>query len=404
MKGRFSLKSRPLAAKRRKAGLVARLLVACVREPDRAAPPPEVDEVLAEVDLEQLLAAVDYHKVVGCVRRALRGLPPSELLWNQLDARYRMALGQHMRAELTLREAAGVLDSEGVRWLVLKGPVLEQVVYSTRRLRTYADLDLLVPRALLPVAVDALERHGMRCVDHNWVLMHELMASEVHLMPEFGTGIDLHWHLVFGKQLRRRFPFPMDAMIERAVPVEVAGVETRTLDPTDSILHLAVHAGIEGGDRLMWLKDLEQAVLHREPDWDVLVGRARHWNLQLQAGTMLARSRATLGTPVPGEVLRDLLPAAWRPVLRGIDRAFPAARSTTLGTPSTLVARSTRHSVPATVATAALGLGIRARGLVTGKVERVDMREDPSHPSSLYYPSGGRAERDAFLSAVAYGP
>lgn len=381
---------------------MARLLAACVREHDWSVPPPEAAELLQGVEPNELLAAADYHKVAGSVRASLRALPELDPgLLGQLEARHRFALGQQMQAEHALRQAARALDAEGLPWLVIKGPVLEQAVYSQRRLRSFGDLDLLVPRRALAAALDALERDGMRCVDRNWQLICRMMAGELHVVPEFGAEIDLHWELLFSDSLRRRFPLAVDDMIMRAHPVEVAGIRTHTFEPADTVLHLALHAALEGGDRLIWLKDLEQAVLRLAPDWDSVVRRARAWRIQLHVGTMLARSRAGLGTPVPDAVVADLLPPGWRSVVRMLDRAFPAARSSGLGTPATLVARSTRESVPATLLEMLAGLAVRTSGLAAGRVERLDVREDPSDPGSLHYPAGGDAERARFLAAVS---
>ena len=88
-----------------------------------------------------------------------------------------------------------------------------------------------------------------------------------------GTIADLHWALFNEERRRKTFPMRTDDVLARAVTVEVDGSPVRTLSDEDTLVHLALHACQSGGTRLLWCKDLEQAVTGRPVDWDAVVRR-----------------------------------------------------------------------------------------------------------------------------------
>jgi hypothetical protein len=382
----------------------ASVLVACVAEHDLSAPPPRLPEFPPKVDAASLLDAASYHRVVGCVHHSLRTVPgtPAVLL-RELAARYRRSVGTAMLVSAGLRHVRAALATLAAPWVVVKGPVLNAAMYSRPQLRAFSDLDLVVGRTAFPAAVEALEEAGYQVVDRNWQLIRRLMASELHLDLPGSASVDLHWTLVFGAGLRDAFRFPIDDMLGRAREVTVAGLPVLTFDPADTLVHVCLHAALEGGDRLVWLKDIEQVVLNERPDWDVVIARARAYGTALPVGVMLGRARRTLGVPVPLEVRRRLVPLGWRSVVAAAETAFPAGRSRGRGNPATLLARASRESVSATIRTVARGVVNRGRGLAAGQVDRIDVRADASNPGSLFYPAGGAAERTQFFDELVRG-
>jgi hypothetical protein len=379
---------------------LSELLVSCTREHDWSAPVARAVDLARELPPERIVAAATYHRVVGCVFTSLRGSPlvAPELL-SSLAAAVRRASGQSMLAVAALSSVRAALG-EDVTWLAVKGPILDAVLYPRSRLRSYRDLDVLVAPWQLRDAVERLEDAGYVVADRNWRLILRTVAGELHLQREGCAPVDLHWTLVFDADVRERFRFETGAMIARSRTVQVAGGPVRTLDRVDTLLHLAVHAALEGGDRLVWLKDLDVAARDDVP-WDELVERARAYGVQLPTAMLLARAAHVLGSPVPDSTVADLAPKTWRALTGVSDAIFPVAASRGIGTPSTLLARSARKNVRTTLLHAARGLGRRARSVGGGQLRRVDHRADPAHVSSLRHPSGGSADREEYLARVA---
>jgi hypothetical protein len=162
----------------------------------------------------------------------------------------------------------------------------------------------------------------------------------------------------------------------------------RTLDPTDTLIHLCLHAAISGGDRLVWVKDIERAVAVRPPDWDELVSRCARWSVGAPVGLMLARAAAFLGAEVPGTALRTLLGRGTSVVIGVVDRLFPWPRALgRLASPNRLMARS--------IGQGALGAGA---WLVVRSFRNLDPGQE--HAESAFTPGGDERDRDAFIAAV----
>jgi len=384
---------------------LAPLLRSCLSGDSPSPPPTELVERVADL-VDALPAVGAYHRVSPWLVEALSGHPAvAGPVADDLRRQERDALTLHLRAMATLAHLAGPLDAAGIRWLVFKGPTLAKLVYSRPVLRTYGDLDVLVDRRDFLTAVDALRQAGFDFANRNWHLINGLGAGELSLSAPGHGALDLHWHPLFTRALRELFPIPVEELLDRSRLVSLGGHQIRILDATDVQLHLALHAAIDGGDRLLWLKDLEQAARHDAPDWDALVRRANSWRVRVPTAVMLGRSRAVLNAPVPDEVMRALLPnRPWRSVVGTVDAAFPVTAGVGRGDPATLLARAARQDERSTMIAVGRGLALRGRRLIgTGHWERDGRRYDNGDPASLQYPAGGEADRDAYLSWVGAG-
>lgn len=365
--------------------------------------PADLGSLVDGRDLDGVTEAARYHRVVAWVYRALRdsaGADPAVV--DRLRGLHRASSRSHLRVTAALASTAEALDAADVRWLVFKGPVLSEVVYRVPEMRLYRDLDLLVARQDFGTALRALEGAGGVLLDHNWPLIERDGYGELNLVERYGTPLDLHWQLLFSQALRNQFPVPVDQVLERATDVEVRGRTVRTLDATDSLLHLAFHAALNGGDRLIWLKDLEQSARHRPPEWEELVVRARAWRVHLQVALLLARAERTVGAALPPGLLEELAPQrAWRSASAAIDRLFPAVHSRGGGDPARMLARTARDTPLRSSTHLALVLGQRVTRLVRERRWNLaETEEDPSNPESVRFRAGDPGDLDRYLERV----
>ena len=295
--------------------------------------------------LERLPAAAAFHRTVGFVFDEIGSELPSKTA-GELEHLQREERARHLIVSGTLRRVRECLLGAGVPFLVVKGPVLAALAYSSPRLRSYRDLDLIVPRSRFADALQAFESEGANVIDPNWRYLFDEVAGEVELT----TGVDLHWHFLFSESVRRATKVRMEEIFERARRATVGGMEILTPDAPDTLIHLALHACKEGGDRLIWLKDIEQAVLNDKPPWRDVVDRALDWRVNLFVGAILLRARRVLHAPVPDEVLGALIPnRPWRRLLHSLDVLFPIDIWTGCETPATIAVRATRADAPRTL-------------------------------------------------------
>lgn len=333
------------------------LLARCVRDHDWVLPPPGL-AVLDDHTAARLAEAATAHRVAGCVYRSLSAVGGvDEAIMADLGDEYCRTLVNHMRAIDDLAAADEILGAAGIPWMAIKGPVLAETYYPDPALRSYLDVDLLVRPEDLRRAVQVLERAGCRLVERRWADSARTLSAEVHLLLPYGTPLDLHWHLLNVPSLRRSVHLPMREIFGRARTLQVGRTPAvRTLDPVDTLVHLALHAVVSGGNRLVWMKDLEQAVL-AGVDWDLLVERSKEADAALAVGTMLTRARATLGAPVPSQVLRGLSGSrAWSRLVGAAELLSPFAKPTPRA-PGSQIVRSTRGHLAASAGHLACRVG-----------------------------------------------
>nr|WP_231126881.1 nucleotidyltransferase family protein [Motilibacter aurantiacus] len=311
------------------------------------------------------------------------------------DAR-RDALIRHL---VVLRQAAAmaaVLTAAGVRFAVVKGPVLTELAYGRPERRPYADLDLLVHPQDLRAALDSLGAAGWSMLDRNWVLARRQMRAELSLVYGETVMLDLHWHLVNERPRRAALNWHTADLLERTRTVDVGGVELPVLDPVDAMMHLALHATTSGLHRLQWPVDLFLWNREQRPDPGLLRERCAAASLTLLVATALDRTQRVLGVPGPS------LPGgqAWRGLIRVLDRWRPPGRPPTEHL-------SWRALVSATGTSDLDSLRTLSKVAVTdGVVGGVQRAWHARHPrpladNPLHAEGGGEPAREAYLAAVA---
>ena len=240
---------------------------------------PALDEQLSKVDPEALSRSTAYHRVSTLVHGPLTARSGLE---RDLVSRY---TGAHLLARAAQRQllaelavAAGVLDEAGVSWLILKGPALAEVVYTPTQLRSYTDLDVLVRRDQFRTAVAAFEAAGFGLAEEiDWDHFARTRVGGAAAPSAEGRqrhpSIDLHWNVVWHDHDRDQFAIPIDEIIRDARPVAIDGMELMTPNPCDTLLHVCVHACLEGASRLVWLCDIDHIVAAGGIDWQQVVTR-----------------------------------------------------------------------------------------------------------------------------------
>lgn len=377
------------------------MLLAALRV-DRDPSATRVLDGVTDDELEGLVEAAGFHRIGGYVARLLQraGRDDARLLVKLRDQQFDAA-ARHLLVLRALSEVQAAFGGAGLDWLVVKGPVLAERAHGGADLREYTDVDLVVPGGQLRRALTVCAEAGWPTLDRNWPLLRRELLGEVHVGLGYGLHADLHWHLLYTPARRAVFTLPMGELFARRVRVAVGQLDdVPTLDPTDALVYTALHAALSGGERLLWLKDLERLVAAREFTWGEVVARAHAWHAGLPVGVLLDKARSLVGADVPPKVIRELAPTrTWRSLARGARFLAPPARRTGGGSVDRLVTRASRRDLPSSLAALARNAGSWARGSGRG-LER-SAGGQVSGPESAFYPAGDERDRDAFLDAVA---
>ncbi len=214
------------------------------------------------------------------------------------------------RNQLLLHAARPVLRSmheAGFRTLLVKGLPLARLHYSDLGARPMRDLDVVVPSEEGPRALLFLKSLGWKA--KTWCPAmpkpsYFRFRHAVGFAQDTGQELDLHWHVMFDC----RHPEADAEFWSAAVPLSLDGVETRTLCPTDHLVHVCAH-GIAWDEipPIRWIADSME--LLRRPEtiqWDRLVEHARRFRLSLRLRSAFRLLVDEYGAPIPGAVLESL--------------------------------------------------------------------------------------------------
>lgn len=196
--------------------------------------------------------------------------------------------------------AIEALQEAGIDVLVLKGAALSLLNYRDLGLRLMADIDLLVPRdsALRALAtMRRMLRPKEPALDSDERVLVEHGSSWI---DEGGNAVDLHWYSLWQSS-------PDDDFWDAAVPIEVDGVASLALAPTDQLLHVCAHGASWHPElALRWVLDAVTVIRSGEIDWNRLVSQARSRELTNTLADGLGYLRSGFEVEIPGEVLTEL--------------------------------------------------------------------------------------------------
>lgn len=235
-------------------------------------------------DPARLVEAALHHNVAGHAARARRAgrLVLPEAAGRQLDDFNTAAVLQTavLRRELGVI-AAPVQQACGVSPLLIKGPALGERFYPDWRLRTCADLDLLVPLMQLEPACRSLENLGYERLVEFAPGYAERHGHDVHLHRRLGqrwrVDVELHWRVgddPAGAVLSH------DHLSADAEPVEIDGCVLATPSASAHLVLLSVHLLSDRAKRLAWVNDLRLVARSLGPDqWEHAFAAADAWGL-----------------------------------------------------------------------------------------------------------------------------
>jgi hypothetical protein len=359
------ISARRPAAQRQGLGHVVRLLCA-TRDPGEVA--TALREAVAAHEPARLLAGVEHHRLGPCLYLGLKGQMADldNVLAEGLSRRYRVQAAHHVRTMADLGQCAASLDVAGVAWATFKGPALAESVYLRPDMRAYGDLDIVVSPADVETTISALVPNDAAVSIGLAHAAQSVGVDQVSLVLPFGTSLDLHWSLLSLDWARRDFPMPLDDFLESRVSVTAGGFAMKTFDPEHTLVHLCAHAGLSGGHRGLWLKDIAETIRVHAIDWDLVVRLSESMNLSLMCAVMLSRVREIAGvTGPPGVIERLGGRSAWARAVRISDRLRRPEEGTGRGASGQLLARSTRATTARSIRTFTAGerrsLGRRLR-------------------------------------------
>lgn len=262
----------------------------------------------ASFDPEKLAALAQRHGVRPLLYRRLRELPAGDAV-RKTQELLAPAVGRAAKQALQLSaELLAVLEalhSAGIPAIPFKGPVLATQLYGSPDLRSYRDLDLVVPLSELNRARTVLaERDYHPLYDLSPVQEGRLEKVGYHFIlarKRDGMLLELHWRIAdpYFSRLGED-----DLLWRTRATVPFLGREVAALAPEILLPALCVHAAKHHWDQLSYVADVAAFVATQgDLDWPRVweVAEASGSRRRLCVGLLLVQS--LLGTEIPGNVL-----------------------------------------------------------------------------------------------------
>jgi hypothetical protein len=196
------------------------------------------------------------------------------------------------------------LAENGISSMPYKGPALACQVYGDFRLRSFADLDLLVQKSDLRKARDVLTAAGFKSqFEMTQAKERAMLRSECDESFSSNNGkiaLELHWAITppfFS------FPLKTEELFQRSVRISLLGKEVLAPKIEDLLLILCVNGTKDKWGRLEFITRVSEC-LKRYPqlDWDETFSRARDLGAERMLLLGLFLVQHLLETPLPHQI------------------------------------------------------------------------------------------------------
>ena len=206
---------------------------------------------LSDADWQALCTIAREHRIGPMLHHRLQVLELSTIvpanIVDQWAKAYRKAAFRYLSFRKTLARLNEILNAADIPFAALKGAWLSQYAYANPVLRPSRDIDILVEPELALAVYALLEKNGFVRHKDFPMPLGGAIDHHKHLPPmrhtETGIDLDVHTRLMGVHS----GPTPRGALDD--IPLLLARCENREgvpyLSPTDTLLHLIVHAAYD---------------------------------------------------------------------------------------------------------------------------------------------------------------
>ena len=215
------------------------------------------------------------------------------------ESRVASVVAGQLAAEASFIDLKKLLDSHGIRVLVLKGPHLGAIAYDDPSERGYTDLDLLVPASRQEEAANLLLTIGYKTLGSP--------AGRYIMSLESPQGWPVELHRAF--EAYHMFRIDYDSLFQRADTFAFGGINALGLAREDLLLHLVIHAAKSLFREISHKHVIDVAMLARQCiRWDVFVTRAAEVRCLTASWILLSAATDCCSANIPEKVLVQLQP------------------------------------------------------------------------------------------------
>ncbi|MGD0006874.1 MAG: nucleotidyltransferase family protein [Anaerolineaceae bacterium] len=215
-----------------------------------------------------------------------------------------------------LSKVLRVFQDHEIPVIVLKGAALANSVYESIGERPMDDVDLLIHYEDRLKILSILEAAGYRVEPQLQEKFHPFnphYRSETNFWSKRGVLFDLHWELTCNEWMRKFIHLDTNTFWRSAQPLDINGVRTQQLSPSDTLLHVCLHLMNEAYFHLKAYQDIAKLINHYKLfPWDEFVERVVSARMRTSCYIAIDISRKEFVFDIPAFVLSRLKPAGWK--------------------------------------------------------------------------------------------
>ncbi len=197
-----------------------------------------------------------------------------------------------------------LLNRNDIQALPFKGPTLAVSAYKNLSLRSFCDLDILIPNKDCLKAIDVLVTQGHYQPIREWHFLNKkwedtyLKSYREFSLTNGIVSIDLHQYLTVEGYLSSEFSF--EYLWNNHETIDIASQSIPNFGQIDLLLYLCVHASKECWRKLKWICDISEFVqVNPDLDWHRLFDRAQTLHCERRVLTGLLLAHYLLELPLP---------------------------------------------------------------------------------------------------------
>jgi hypothetical protein len=301
----------------------AELLLACARTNLDAEAAQRISQLLSrELDWNYLIRKASWHGLLPLLYWNLRGnnsdVVPTEL-WGKLEAHFHWNTKRCLLLTGELFKILDLFTEHGIKACPFKGPVLAASLYQNIGLRSFGDLDILVPRQDIHRAVNLMSSLGYAGSPTEEPIDVDIEPADVdpetigYFQPHHyaltrnsaltGLGnirIDLQWRI---SETHFAFSLDSDDRWSKLEPITILNRQVPSFALDDLFLILCVHGCKHYWYRIKWICDIAEILrANQTHDWSRCLGAARTRGVERMVKLGIFLAQDLLGAPLPSQL------------------------------------------------------------------------------------------------------
>ena len=275
----------------------------------------------SDAELGILVYAAHSEGVAPLVYHALFSTGNMSLLPENAQSFLRLAYAStQIQNQIIFKELevlSRLFSQENIALVALKGIAFALSVYPDVGLRPMGDIDLLIPKEKMALAVELVQSLGYQVAKPEISLgLQDFLNHEVCLQKNAAHPliVELHHSLVADRTYAYAVPvdwfWEQTELLHSPFAAESLG-NLLTLKPEAQILYAAAHAILqhgEGSAPLRWFYDIDRLVRHYQEsiNWELLCSQVQTFEWGSALHRFLTRTIDYFDTPIPKRVMDTL--------------------------------------------------------------------------------------------------